>query len=81
MVCNEAKPMKLTFVLETLCYVIHGQHLDTWLQLAENLKNNSGQPGSGELLAYFGHASFFSLISSLRSQTIQIAENGNYKRI
>ena len=61
MVCNEAKPMKLTFVLETLFDVISGQHLDTWLQLAEHLYIIWGQPSLGELLGYFGHAIFLSV--------------------
>ena len=66
------------FVLETLCYVIHGQHLRT---IDWEFKHNWGQPGSGEPLSYFSHDVFFSLIYSFRSQTIRIAENSNYKRI
>ena len=38
MVCNEVEPISFPSVLEIPCIVINGQHLDTRVQLAENLK-------------------------------------------
>ena len=48
MVYGEVEPINFPSVLEILCIFINGQHLDTRIQLAENLKLIEVKPGSKE---------------------------------